>query len=274
MKIPAKPKHNKLPNKKPLSRNKTLEQMREKINRESYPRLEMIFLVSFTGLAGFLSSYWLFKFGFTTMWTRYLLSIGVSYITFIILLKIWLWCKTTNSSSNSNSDSVGEIFDIPIMSGNSPSNANTLPGNINNFKGGGGSFDGGGASGDFDSSGSGAFGEAIESVAEAEEAAIPLIVIITLLFGLLSSIIFVFTLVNSAPMLFAELLVDGVLSASLYRRLKGIDRYHWLESAIKRTIWPFVWIAITFVIVGIVIQSFMPNVHSIGEVIDLLSKIK
>lgn len=253
-------------NKKPLTRNKKLENMRKKINNNSYPRLEMILLVSFTGLAGFLSSYWLFKFGFTTMWTRYLLSIGVSYICFIVLLKMWLWYKTSNPiSTNSSFDDVGEIFDIPLPSGNSH---NT----VNNFHGGGGSFDGGGASANFDSDSSGVFGEAIGSVAEAEEAAIPLMVIITLLFALLSSIIFVFSLVNSAPILFSELLVDGMLSASLYKRLKGIDRYHWLESAIKRTFWPFFWVAVTFMIVGVSIEHFMPNIHSIGELLQIIHK--
>ena len=46
--------------------------------------------------------------------------------------------------------------------------------------------------------------------------------------------------VYSAPVLFAELLVDGVLAASLYRRLRGLESQHWLETALKRTVWPFV----------------------------------
>lgn len=256
-------------NKKLLTRKQKLAKMHDKIIKSSYPRLEMILLVCFTGLTGFLSSYWLYKFGFTTMWTRYLVSIGVSYMSFIVLLKVWLWCKTSPpiSSSNSNGlDNVGEIFDLPYPSGPAPHIPSV------DFHGAGGSFDSGGASGHFDADSSGAFGEAIGAAAHAEEAAIPLIVIVTVLFALLSSIIFVFSLVNSAPILFSELLVDGVLSASLYRRLKGIDKYHWLESAVKRTFWPFFWVAVTFMIVGVVVQSFMPQIHSIGELIAVLHK--
>lgn len=246
-----KPNISQTSNKKLLTRKQKLAKMHHKIVKSSYPRLEMILLVIFTGLAGFLSSYWLFKFGFTTMWTRYLISIGVSYMSFIVLLKIWLWNKTT-PSTNSNMDNPGEIFDIPYSAGNSPVHVPS----------------GGGASGDFDAD-SGSFGEVIGAVAHAEEAAIPLMVIVTILFALLSSVIFVFSLVNSAPILFSELLVDGMLSASLYNRLKGIDRHHWLESAIKRTIWPFFWVAVTFVIVGVVIQYFMPEAHSLGELLAI-----
>lgn len=243
------------------SRKSQLAKFRTIINRDSYPRLEMFLLVSFTGLAGFLTSYGLLHFGMTTIWLRYLASMGVAYIIFIGLLGLWLAWKTNRLTANSDSLELFNDIILPI---------NSSPNNSTSFHGSGGSFDGGGASGDYTSSSDGGaevIGEAFGAAAQAEEGAIPLIVIGALIFGLLSIFIVTFSLVASAPILFSELLVDGMLSASLYRRLKGIDNHHWLESAIKRTVWPFIFVTLTFVIVGWTMGHFMPETHSLGEII-------
>lgn len=245
-----------------LQRESELKKFREKINRDSYPRLEMMMLVSFTGMAGFLTSYWLLHFGIATIWLRYLFSIGAAYIVFIALLGAWLAWKTNRS--NMDMEALDIIPDIGFPMPNGNTNAGSTV-----FKGGCGSFDGGGASGDYSSGSdsSGVIGEALGSVAQAEEGAIPLIVIGALIMGLLSIFIVTFSLVASAPILFSELLVDGMLSASLYRRLKGIDSHHWLESAIKRTFWSFFFVALTFVIVGWTMEHFVPSAHSLGDII-------
>lgn len=251
---------------KKLNRNNQLAKFRAIINRDSYPRLEMFLLVSLTGMAGFLTSVLLLHFGLHTIWLRYLLSIVSTYVVFLLLLKIWLTWKTNKA----NLDGLEVIGDIPLSIPRSSSSTSSP-----SFQGGGGTFDGGGASGDYSSpssEGAGFIGEAMGSVAEAEEAAIPLIVIGALIFGLLSIFIVTFSLVSSAPILFSELLVDGMLSASLYKRLKGVDSHHWLESAVKRTFWPFVFFTLTFVIVGWTIGHFIPDVHSLGELLSRFMK--
>lgn len=248
-------------------RESQLAKFRAVINRDSYPRLEMLMLVSFTGLAGFLASYGLLNLGLNTIWLRYLLSIGIAYVVFLALLGVWLAWKTNKTTTNL--DGLDIVTDIPFYTNGS--------GNANNaaFQGGGGTFDGGGASGDYisDSSsndGGEIIGEAFGAAAQAEEGAIPLIVIGALLVGVFSIFIVTFSVVSSAPILFSELLVDGMLSASLYKRLKGIDSHHWLESAIKRTFWPFFFATLTFVVVGWTMEYFVPNAHSLG---DILSKL-
>ncbi|MEJ7805152.1 MAG: hypothetical protein WKG03_04440 [Telluria sp.] len=110
------------------------------------------------------------------------------------------------------------------------------------FSGHAGTFDGGGASGNYDPpSGVGDMADtaskALDGVdVDVGDAAIPLAVV-ALMAGVAFCAMFV---VYSAPLLFAELLVDGLLSASLYRRLRGIDRHHWLQTALRRTVWPFI----------------------------------
>lgn len=248
------------------TRSAKLAKMREVLNRDGYPRIEMFLLVAFTGLAGFLTSYGLLHFGFNTVWLRYLISMGAAYAVFIALLGIWLAFKRSNTTSDLDLMDGADIIDgvTYIPSSSSSSHPPT-------FHGHGGTFDGGGSSADYISESSsdfGGVGETFGAVAEAEEAAIPLIVIGGLIFVALSVFIFTFSLVSSAPILFSELLVDGMLSASLYRRLKGLDKHHWLESAIKRTIWPFVFVTITFVVLGLLIGHYMPESHSLGDVFN------
>lgn len=99
----------------------------------------------------------------------------------------------------------------------------------------------------------------------ADELAIPLLLLVIAAALLLSASFVIY----SAPALFAELLVDGVLSVSLYRRLRGLDAHHWLDTAVKRTFWPFFATAVTFSAVGWALQLLVPGADSIGDVFRL-----
>ena len=63
-----------------------------------------------------------------------------------------------------------------------------------------------------------------------------------------------------APEFFAEVLLDGVFIAALYRR-------HWLQSVLARTATPFLWTLLFFVFAGILINRYAPEAVSIGGVI-------
>ena len=242
-------------------RNNQIKNFKNLINRNSYPRLEMLLLVVFTGFAGFLTSYSLLHLGLNTIWLRYLVSIGAAYIVFLALLGVWLSLKTNrNSVTLDGLDLAPDIY--------FPNRTSKITTDI--VSGKGGDFGGGGASGDFSLGNEGEIiGEAFGAAAQAEEAAVPLMVILALILGFFSIFIITFSLISSAPILFSELLVDGMLSASLYRRLKGIDHRHWLESAIKKTFWPFTFATLTFVVFGWTIEHFIPQAHSLGDIIRI-----
>ena len=235
-------------------RHHEIRRIRGDLERDGFPRLQMFLLVTLT----FVASYILLHSGFVEMWLRYLASFGVAYLMFLFLL--WLWLRTR---AEDYTDLLG-ISELPSSGSGSSGTC---------YSGKGGDFGGGRASGSFDAqsesisvisdSGS-SVGDALGTVAEAEELAIPLVVLI--LFGamLFSSIFMIY----SAPVLFAELLVDGVLSASLYRRLRGLETRHWLETALRRTALPF---ALTAAIVsgfGWGMAVYAPEAHSIGDVIS------
>lgn len=241
--------------KHPINRRHVIHRLRSSLERHSYPRLQMLLLVSLTGLAGFAASYLLLRAGLLEMWLRYFVSIGVAYIAFLMLL--WLWLRTRD-------DDYAEMPDIPSSMGSDRTS----------FSGQGGEYGGGGASGSFDGlalesslpSDSGPLGDAVASAAEAEEFSIPLFAVILVVALLMSSLLIVF----SAPTLFAELLVDGVLSASLYRRLRGLQTRHWLETAIRRTAWSFFLTAMVVAACGWGMAKYAPGSHSIGDVLTHL----
>jgi hypothetical protein len=127
----------------------------------------MCLLVSLTGAAGFVTSYLLLRAGLIDMWVRYLASIGVAYLVFLVLL--WLWLRTRADEYVYVPD-VGNVS--PWPSGPSGSG----------YSGHGGEFGGGGSSGSFDTSldsisvepDAGPVGDALDSVADADELTIPL----------------------------------------------------------------------------------------------------
>jgi len=243
----------------------TLERLRQQqvrrtrlmIESEGFPRVQMFFLVALTGGAGFLASFSLLHAGMDAMWLRYPVATGVAYLAFLGLL--WLWLRTRAE----------DYVDFPDLSGIPMPSRSGTKGDV--FAGKGGEADGGGASGSFELAGEDtavietpdAVGEALGAAAQAEEFSVPLIVIVLVVAAALSSLLVVY----SAPLLFAELLVDGMLAASLYRRLHGLERRHWLETALRRTILPFLLTACFAAAAGWVMGLFAPGANSIGKVL-------
>lgn len=240
-----------------VRRTEEIGRLRSNLELRGFPRLQMLLIVAVTGSSGYLASFLMFHAGLGEMWLRYILAVAFAYVTYLFLL--WLWLKTN-----------ARDYDIPDLSGIGSGRSDEA---IPVFVGRGGQSGGGGASGSFDGPApgptgvafveddGGVVGETVGAVASADEMAIPLAVVAIIVAMLVSSLWVVYT----APTLFAELLVDGVLAAGLYRRLKKIETQHWLETAIQRTVWPFV---ITLIIIGIagsVISHNAPGAESLGQ---------
>lgn len=218
-------------------RQAEINRLRSQLELTGWPRLQMFLIVSITGGAGFLAAYWLLYFGATSMALRYPVALVIAYLMFLFLL--WLWIRTT----------ADDYVDGPDFSGIFPSRDRSSSANCSDNADG--------------SADDGAVSEAFGSVSQADEFAIPLLVLIVLGALFLSSL----WVVYSAPILFAELLIDGALSASLYRRLRGLDTQHWLETAVRRTIWPFLITALVLGVAGKGMQLYAPGAKSVGDVI-------
>jgi hypothetical protein len=243
-----------------LTRSLAVLNYKRQLERDSFPRLQMGFIVALTGGVGLLVSFLLLQSGMGSMALRYPFALAVAYLVFLLLLWAWLRTKEDDFSnipdfSNAMPNSIGGGHSAPFQSG------------------GGGDFGGGGASGSFDGSTSQSFagadgsagdsiGDALGSVGDADELVIPIIAIVFALGMAVASLYVVYL----APTLFAELLVDGVLSYTLYRHLHKVETHFWLSTAFKRTVFPFLLTAIFLSIMGAVMAHYAPGARSIGEV--------
>lgn len=240
-----------------FSRSSEVKRLQRRIERDGFPRLQMLLLVTITGASGFVASFGLFHAGLQAMSVRYLLACAVAYIVFLLLL--WLWLRTKAEDYVDIPD-VGNVIPSPGRSGEGCSC----------YSGKDGEFGGGGASASFDgassdvSDSSGAVGDALEGVGVADELAIPLFVLLAMAALVLSSLYVVYT----APLLFAELMLDGMLAAGLYRRLKGIESNHWIETALRKTFWPFFLTALVCFSTGWAMGVYAPEAHTIGAVLQ------
>ena len=259
------------------TRDHAIAHTRRRLQRESFPRLQMALLVALTGGAGFLASFTLLHAGVHGMALRYPLALGVAYLFFLLLL--WLWLRTKAS----------DWLDLPLDLGRGLPSSSRSPGPAPFRSGGGGDFGGGGASASFapaEVSGAApaelsavsqaaastdlgdielpsAVGDAAGAVADADNAAVPLLILALVLGLALASLWVVWT----APALFAEVLVDGALSFTLYRHLRRSEPRHWFATALRRTVLPFAITAVFLALVGAGLSAAAPGAHSIGEVV-------
>jgi hypothetical protein len=231
------------------SRKEAVRQLRERLESGGWPRLQMLLLVALTGAAGFVSSFALLLLGLRHMGLRYLLACCVAYVCFLALLSIWLhWRK-------------GDAADA----------ADSLPDIGDGWSGGGGRSGGGGASAGFDASAPSTTGSGLDLPnlpdLDVDAEAIPILLAVVVAGLVLSSLFVVWT----APALFAELLLDGVLAAGLYRRLRHIETRHWLQTALRKTAWPFVLTTGLLTAAGFGLQAVLPQADSFGDALQALA---
>jgi hypothetical protein len=234
-------------------RARAIRLMTERLSRDSFPRLQMALIVALTGGFGLLASFVLLQLGLGAMALRYPIALCCAYGFFLFL--VWLWLRTNAAD---HLDLLDFADALPPLTGRAPGLQS----------GGGGDFGGGGASAAFDGPSAdgapmGRLGDAASAAAEGEELAVPLLAI-ALAIGLALASLYV---VYIAPVLFAEVLVDGALSYALFRHLRGQDPAHWLSSTVRRTVLPFAGTAVFVALVGAAMAAYAPGAQSIGQVL-------
>lgn len=227
----------------------------------------MAVIVAATGSAGFFLSVALLRFGVYTMWLRYGLSVGFAYLAFLLFVRIWLAYhrrRTVSDSGPSDLLDIGNPF------------KGTGSGKTPEFTGGGGQFGGAGASGSFENSylfnpqplvlnkpaskSTRLFG--LDLDLDLDELLV-IVALITALAAMLASSVYI---ISVAPELLSEILLDGALSAGLYRRLHHLDNRNWLESSIRKTWIPFLIVMLSFIIAGYFMHRCAPEAKSLGGV--------
>jgi hypothetical protein len=238
-------------------RARQVRKLRARLERDAFPRVEMFLLVGVTGAVGLLASWGLRTLGMAHMGWRYLLAMGLAYAVFLALLRAWMDLRPSE-----HFDLSGQGIDVDTGGGGT----GRLP---ELFEGGGGGFGGGGASGSFEAPVDADAGSGIADglgAVDGDGCALPLLLIVALAAIVAAAL----TVVWSAPTLFAELMLDGLLAAGLYRRLKRAPASHWLDTAVRRTAWPFVATCLLVAGTGFVLQALAPQADTLSAAIDVL----
>ena len=92
------------------SRSKLVRHMQDRLQSQSWPRLQMSLIVAFTGLAGLLASAVLLKLGMHGMAARYQAATLLAYGAFLGLL--WLWMRTRPDDWSDVGDGVEMTWDL------------------------------------------------------------------------------------------------------------------------------------------------------------------
>lgn len=253
------------------SKQDLVNTIRDRLQSEGYPRLQVMLIVLLCFGISFLSSFVLFKVGITLMWVRYLLSMSLAYAVFLVL--IWYWARKILKTQEENQrikerDNGGwsDLNIFPTSEGQSPDDVFA--------SGGGGEATGGGAGGSWDdpvnNSDIGGFSDALPDVSidvdiDVGEAGIVILPVVII--GVLIISFSVVSVIYSAPILLAEVIVDVFLASMAAKFLEQQKRKYWLETAFKKTIIPFLVTLLVVVGVAFWLGYLFPNLHTIGQLI-------
>lgn len=224
----------------------------------SVPRLQMSLLVLLTAATGFLASVALSAIGMDALWLRYPLCVMFAYGAFLCL--VWAWRRHRE----------WDLSGLPT--GNDASSSAST--GKSDWQGNGGGSGGGGASASFDAPATHASLASfdpmpapvelpsLDHALDADES-LPVILVMVVLGGALFAVGWVIWI---APALLAELALDAVLSAGLYRRLKRpAPGAHWLSTTLRHTGKPFVVATLSLLVAGAVMGLLVPDATSLSE---------
>ena len=210
----------------------------------------MFSVVAASGLVGFLTSVTLLHLHLRSMWSRYGLSVAAAYGAFLILVWVWIlyyrrrWNRIVRSGSLHSNGKIPDDRRAKAASGNT-----LQPGGRH-----------AGSDSDFD------FGDLFDLLEVLD--AIGPILLLAAMASVIAAIGYLISVVVLAPELMAEMLLDGVFSLALYHRMQQIEQQNWLESAVKRTRRPFLWLLLFFICAGIFGRVYAPEAASIGGVVQ------
>lgn len=242
----------------PLTRGSEIARARQQLQRGGWPRLQMAVIVMVTAVAGLLAAHLLRLGGLDTMLLRYPLAVLVAYLTFLLLM--WLWLHLRRN----------DVAEAVINSGGSggSSSPNTGP----QWGGQGGHSGGGGASASWapatgSSAGTPSSDGSLLDLADGD-AGVPVMALIAVLAIAAGMLVAASWVIWSAPVLMAELLVDTAIAGGLYRRMQGMRAQGWWRLCLAHTFWPLIGVLVFSAGLGWVAQEIAPHANTLADVLQ------
>ncbi len=256
-------------------------------------RLHGLLIGSFTLVLMWCTSHLQLLLGVDTLALRYLVTLTVGYLGYLLLLRAWAsrLVRRRDGADDSGGVDLSDLLPTGNSSGGGGSSSGT--GQLPLPRTGGGDFGGGGASGDFgggwtsglssagsgsssSSSDSSALGDlasgAADAIGSADEGAVVVVPVVAI-FLIGAALIFG---AGSLAMLFfgwdvlLTVAVELAFSVATARAAVGVEREGWLSAAVRLTWKPLLGALICAVVLGATIDHFMPGVQSLPQAVRVL----
>jgi len=251
------------------------------MRRSYFVRFHMALILAATVLCGLLFSKVLLVLDVEKMGFRYPAAIAFSYLSFFLLIKLWLLyvsrtpSRDTGKPDQSILDAV-DVLDIPGGSGPAGPGPVTFGGGSSGGGGAGGTFqvaavpgappepvgNAAGAAADGGGKAAETAGDALSSLGDFDKAAVVLF-----LFGLLVAAVVGAGayLLYQAPDILTEAAFQAALATGLLRRARGIDSPHWSGSVFRATWLPFAIVTVLGYLFGMFAQAVYPEARTVVE---------
>ncbi len=228
-------------------REQLIESTERHLTRTGSPKLQVFGLLTLTGAAGFLVSAGLLRAGLAHMPVRYPLAVLAAYGVFLLLLWSWLRVQALG-------DPAGAVLPAgvtaaglaPCKDPNRPALARTR------------------AARQSDGSAWSFWDWAWPDFGGDDGCAV-VVVVLLIIAAVGSAVVACAWLVADAPVLLAELLVDGAILAAVAPGVHRADWPHWLGGVVRRTWGKALGLMLIFSLVGLALASVEPGARTMGE---------
>lgn len=263
----------------------TRDKVKRYLVQRFYTRFHMSLILSSSGLSAMLANWLLLHGGMDAMWLRYPFAIGVSYLTF--LSGVWLWLRYVGLCQPATSgSSLVENIDLPDISfGNSGGKVDVpemLP------RGGGGQFGGGGANASWaEGNPAQAFAAPLRATQSHSDGLLSGIgdklgdfgdldgdgIVLLLLALLLIASVFILSgyVIWFAPDILSEAAFGALLAGSLAKTAKRHDSEGWVAGVVKKTWWPFAIVLALSLSFAIFAARNYPGAKTFGQAMAMAS---
>ena len=246
---------------------------------------------SFTLLLMWATSHLQLVLGVDSLALRYLITLSVGYAGYLLVLRAWAarLVRQERASDEGSLDAADltDVVDLPWPSRGAPGGGN---GQVPLPRTGGGNFGGGGASGEFgpgsspnlsvggsasDSSVLGDLaGGAADALGSADEGAVVVVPVVAIF--LIGAAIILGA--GSLAMLFfgwdvlLTVAVELAFSVATARAAVGVEREGWLGAAVRLTWKPLLGALLCAVLLGVTIDHFLPQAHSLPQAVRVIQR--
>ena len=195
------------------------------------PRLQMFGVAFGSTLAGFLTTFTLLQLHVQAMWLRYGVSVLVAYGVFLLLVRAWMLHYRAHPE---------RLELLRELQKKRPKKELRRERPHRSF-------------------GWDVLGDLFEPIFDLEVLWYLLLIVLACVLG-----VYLFWTI---PEWIAELVMDGVVGAALYQRMRNVDQDQWFGSAVKMTAVPFTCLLVLFICAGLACTAYAPEAHSIGAVV-------